>query len=32
MSLCNHNSSEMVAQNFNDFTAKQEHNELKLAI
>lgn len=32
VSLCNPNSSEMEAQNFNDFTAKQEYNELNPAI
>lgn len=32
VSLCNHNSSEMEAQNFNNFTAKEEYNELNLAI
>lgn len=28
LSFCNNNSSEMEAENFNDFTAKQEYNEL----
>lgn len=32
VSLCNHNSSEMEAQNFNNFTAKEEYNELNPAI
>lgn len=32
VSLCNPNSSEMEAQNFNNFTAKQEYNELNPAI
>lgn len=32
VSLCNQNSSEIEAQNFNDFTAKEEHNELNPAI
>lgn len=32
VSLCNHNSSEMEAQNFSYFTAKEEYNELNPAI